>query len=84
MVQTAEKTHIDKLAGHIERYRSGKKAMMAEDSLDEMIQIIHRPGWTTVAEMALVTTMLDNLREQAASLATKEQALLAAMRLVAP
>ncbi len=43
---------------------------------DALLPIIHRPGWTTVAEFELVQTHLDALHNQASHLHNSFEALI--------
>jgi hypothetical protein len=46
----------------------GIKRALAEvgspSAIDDLIQVIHKPGWTTVAEFALMSAMADSLQKQ--------------------
>jgi hypothetical protein len=54
------------------------------DSADfeELISIIHRPGWTTVAEALLVAGVVEAMHAHTQALAGLKQALLAGSRAV--
>ncbi|MFI6850604.1 hypothetical protein OG535_00550 [Kitasatospora sp. NBC_00085] len=41
---------------------------VTNDGHEELLKIIHRPGWTTPAEMALVTNAVDHLIKQTEAL----------------
>ncbi|MER7755404.1 hypothetical protein [Kitasatospora sp. NPDC097643] len=41
---------------------------VSNDPHEELLKIIHRPGWTTPAEVALVTNAVDHLIKQTESL----------------
>lgn len=45
---------------------------------EALIPIIHRPGWTTIAEGQLVTAMVDHLQSQIDGVGRAYDALLAA------
>jgi hypothetical protein len=52
-------------------------AKLSNDSdVNEMLQIIHRPGYTTVAEFALVSSTVESLVEQSRNVLTQRHALL--------
>ena len=56
---------------------------LADDrDFQELITIIHRPGWTTVAEHLLVTGVVDSMLAQAKTLVGLKQALLNGSRAV--
>lgn len=48
-----------------------------DSDLNEMLQIIHRPGYTTVAEFSLVSSTVESLIEQSRNVLTHRHALLA-------
>jgi hypothetical protein len=59
--------------------------MAADDRhTSELLQIIHRPGWTTPAEMLLVYGYLDAISAHAKLIANLNESLLAGARAVAP
>ena len=45
-------------------------------SFDEFVAIIHKPGFTTIAEVALLRGVVDSMQEQAKMLAGLKQILL--------
>lgn len=47
---------------------------------EELITIIHRPGWTTIAELRLVNALVDSITAHAHTVAGMRAALLAASR----
>ena len=49
--------------------------MSDNSDLDELLKIIHRPGWTTPAEFTLVNSVVDSLHAQARNVATLRIAL---------
>jgi hypothetical protein len=50
--------------------------------LQDLLRIIVHPGWTTPAELALTTTIVDAMRSHAAALTALSGQLLKASRLV--
>ena len=59
--------------------------MAADDKhTSELLQIIHRPGWTTPAEMLLVNGYLDSINSHAKLITNLKETLLAGARAVAP
>ena len=57
--------------------------IMADNSdLEELLKIIHRPGWTTPAEFALVGSVVESLNTQARNVASLRTALVASSRQV--
>ncbi|MEU9048329.1 MULTISPECIES: hypothetical protein [unclassified Kitasatospora] len=53
------------------------------DGFDELLTIIHRPGWTTPAEIALVTGAVDVLIRQTEIVAEARKGLMDGARSVA-
>lgn len=58
------------------------KGLADEKDFNELMTIIHKPGWTTVAEFLLVNALLDSMTAQAKHLADLKQTLLAGARAV--
>jgi len=50
--------------------------------LEELIILIHRPGWTTPAEYMLVSGIVDAMQEHAKALTTLRQSLISGSRLI--
>lgn len=77
-----EKHELTQLEGEIQALKTSHAALATGDSLDELLKIIHRPGWTSVAELAFVRTGLESVRAQTAQLNALTQGLLNAAKLV--
>lgn len=77
-----EKHELTQLEGEIQALKTSHAALASGDSLDELLRIIHRPGWTSVAELAFVRTGLESVRAQTAQLNALTQGLLNAAKLV--
>lgn len=61
----------------------GDLATLANDiDFREPIRIIHQPGWTTVAEAALVKGIIDFMHQQTKTLVGAKEALLTGSRAV--
>jgi hypothetical protein len=85
----AEQEGVNSTADHLARIESRIKDVdrAVSDLTDakvtqELLQIIHRPGWTTPAEALLVLASLDSMHAQATALAAHKQSLLSACRAV--
>ena len=62
---------------------SGLKASAAGgDDFAELFTVIHRPGWTSVAELMLVTGLVDAMTLHAKTLSAMKQSLMAGARAV--
>ena len=77
-----EKHELNRLEANIKALKSSHDALASSSSLDELLNIIHRPGWTTVAELAFVEAGLESAQAQTRQLAAFTQGLLAAAKLV--
>ncbi|MFB7621082.1 hypothetical protein [Kitasatospora sp. NPDC056181] len=55
---------------------------VTNDPHEELLKIIHRPGWTTPAEVALVTNAVDHLIKQTEALNAARQGLIEGARSV--
>lgn len=64
------------LETRIKELRIQLATMADTQDLEEMISIIHKPGWTTPAEYVLVSGLVDTMHEQAKVLASLRQTLL--------
>jgi hypothetical protein len=51
--------------------------------MEELFVIIHRPGWTTPAEFAMVNGIIDSIHAQAKTLTEMRKVLLSGSRAVA-
>jgi hypothetical protein len=58
--------------------------LASEKHAEQLIPIIHRPGWTTVAEALFVHGMLDHLQAQVDDLSRAYDSLVNAAREVGP
>ena len=77
-----EKHELAQLEGAIQGLKTAHATLGSGDSLDELLKIIHRPGWTSIAELAFVRTGLESIRAQTAQLTELTNGLLAAAKLV--
>jgi hypothetical protein len=77
-----EKHELNQLETDIKALKASHSALGTGSSLDELLNIIHRPGWTTPAELAFVRTGLDAVQAQAKQLTALTQGLLNAAKLV--
>jgi hypothetical protein len=87
MNDTANMHHDDRHVQHLEKKIEALIDQLAAlgnaQHLKELIRIIHQPGWTTVAEVAFVNAILDNIGAQAHVLDRMQAELVAASRKVA-
>jgi hypothetical protein len=59
---------IDKLVTGIRGLQQAIAKLATDNHTEELMRIIHRPGWTTVAEFKLVSGMLDSAQDHAEAL----------------
>ena len=76
-----EKHELVQLEARIQSLKTSHTALSNSLSLDELI-IIHRPGWTTPAELAFVNAGLDSIDAQMKQLSALTQGLINSARLV--
>jgi hypothetical protein len=53
-----EKNTMSQVESHIQTMRTAHAALADTSDLDTLWQIIHRPGWTTIAEGAFLLAAL--------------------------
>ena len=70
------------LETRIKKLRRAIAAMSVSTDLDELLKVIHRPGWTTPAEMQFVVTMLALIADQVMALEALSAGLLSASKAV--
>lgn len=73
---------LTRLEGRIKELSGHMSKMSSTDDFDELLVIIHRPGWTTPAELLLVAGLVDAMHEHAQAFATLRQALIHGSRAV--
>jgi hypothetical protein len=74
---TSLETKVKALSAHL-------KALANTSDLEELLVMIHRPGWTTVAELALVSGIVDSIQGHVNNLAELRKTLLSGSRAVKP
>jgi hypothetical protein len=73
-----EKHELSQMESHIKTIRTAHASLANTSELDELLVIIHRPGWTTPAEVGFVLAALESINVQTAQLNSLRQGLLAA------
>ena len=71
-----EKYEINKLEADIKALQASHTALASSSTLGELLNVIHRPGWTTPAELAFVEAGLESIQAQTRQLAAFTQGLL--------
>ncbi len=70
--------HTKTLEPKIRKVQEGLSRMATNKHAEQLLLIIHRPGWTTLPEAELVHAMLDSISHQIEGLDRAQQALMAA------
>jgi hypothetical protein len=73
-----QKHELSQMESHIKTIRTAHAALADTSELDELLLIIHRPGWTTPAEVGFVLAALESINVQTAQLNSLRQGLLTA------
>jgi hypothetical protein len=84
MEPSTSKGHHDPkhLEGEIKALGQGLDNLADGTDFEELLKIIHRPGWTTPAEALLVSGLVDFMATQVKALTALKQVLLAGSRVV--
>ena len=69
---------IDKLATRIRGLQYAIAKLATDNHSEELMRIIHKPGWTTPAEFSLMLAGLDSAQSQAENLTEHLRGLAAA------
>jgi hypothetical protein len=77
-----EKQELSRVESHIQSIRTAHSALASAADLEELFNIIHRPGWTTPAEVAFLTSALESISAQTNQLLALRQGILTAAKLV--
>ncbi|HMD39885.1 MAG TPA: hypothetical protein VKH15_11425 [Candidatus Acidoferrum sp.] len=77
-----EKNALSKIETHIQTMKTAHAALANTSDIDMLFQIIHRPGWTTLAEGSFLLAALESINTQTAQLAALRQNVLAAAQQV--
>ncbi|HTW24149.1 MAG TPA: hypothetical protein VMD78_11145 [Candidatus Baltobacteraceae bacterium] len=77
-----EKHELSRVESQIQSVRTAHSVLAGTSDLDELFNIIHRPGWTTPAEVAFLTTALESISAQTNQLLALRQGILTAAKLV--
>ena len=78
-----EKHELAQVESQVRRLMSSTAAFGDTSDLDELLKIIHRPGWTTPAELQFLTSGLESLTAQVRQMAAFREALIKAAQAVA-
>ena len=68
--------HIKRFDKKVTDMRRAHAALPADDSFDTLLNIIHRPGWTTIAEGIFFEGLVDSITQQTQQLANLHKQLM--------
>jgi hypothetical protein len=71
-----QKHQATQLEAQINEVHMSMTRLASEEPLTELIKIVHRPGWTTIAEEAFFMGILEAMVSQTRTLSAMKQALL--------
>ena len=74
----ASPEHIQRFEGKVREMKSALAALPGGDFHEKLIIVIHRPGWTTIAEGQFFEAAADSILAQTRQLAQLHQQLMAA------
>jgi hypothetical protein len=60
------------------------KALADTSDVEELLSLIHKPGWTTIAELTLVSGIVDSIQGHTNNLAELRKTLLSGSRAIKP
>lgn len=71
-----EKKQAQHIEGQLRELHASFQQLSGGDSVENIISVIHKPGWTTIAEIAFFTGIVDSMLAHTKALASLKQALL--------
>jgi hypothetical protein len=74
--------NIHQIEQKLSAIKTNLKGIAQDDVFDQLLIIIHRPGWTTLAENAFFETVVDSIDTQVRLLSKLHRDLLKASELV--
>ena len=77
-VARASAEHVARFEQKITVARQAVAGLPADESFNQLLNIIHRPGWTTIAEGQFFEAALDSITAHSQLLTNAHQQLLAA------
>lgn len=76
------KHDVARLEGRIRELHGHLKGLTQDEDMNELLRIIHRPGWTTVAEFMLVEGLVEAIHTQVAMVNGLKQTLMNGSRII--
>ena len=77
-----EKHDLTKLEKNIKELNQSLSSLSANSEFDELLKIIHRPGWTTPAEFAFAIGVVESMTAHAKAMTDLKRTLINASRKV--
>ncbi len=77
-----EKHDVTKLERHIKELSQNLTGLADNTEFDELLKIIHRPGWTTLPEFLFATGIVESMTAQTRAMHDLKRTLLNASRKV--
>jgi len=77
-----EKHDISKLEKHVKELNQSLNGLADNTEFDELLKIIHRPGWTTPAEFMFAMGVVESMTVHARALTDLKRTLINASRKV--
>jgi len=74
--------NIHQIEQKLSAVKTNLKSVAQDEVYDQLLVIIHRPGWTTLAESAFFETVVDSMETHVRSLSKLQRDLLRASELV--
>lgn len=71
-----DKKQAEHIEGQLKQLHAGFQQLSGGDSVESLISVIHRPGWTTIAEVAFFTGIVESMVAHTKVLGSLKQALL--------
>jgi len=78
-----DKHQLAHIESGLKELRDGLAALAHDKPIEELLRIIHKPGWTTLAEVTMVAGLLDSMLLHTRALTGLKQALLTGAEAVA-
>jgi len=75
-------SHVEKLEDLVGQLRGVLRELSDDDSFSDFLTIIHRPGWTTIAEWTLVEGGLQSMIGLATAVGELKRSVFAGARVV--
>jgi single-stranded DNA-specific DHH superfamily exonuclease len=77
-----DKNQLGQLESRIQALKSSLSNIGDTSDVQELFAVIHNPGWTTLAEIAFVGTILDSMEQQTRNLILLRKGLLSGAKAI--